>query len=262
MTDGWDSVLGLLATRIVVNSRAVAERFPSPRMAAKVRVVYNGVDLERFAEAKEADVVEPGQEFAAGSGDLLAMVGRLTPEKDFETYLRAVERLCRDGIRPRCLVVGSDPADGQPRLRHLQDLANKLGIAEHVLFAGNRDAAGVMRSIDVLVHCAHIEGFGRVLAEAMAAGVPVVATAVGGISEVVADGETGFLVGESDHEAVASAVARLLRDPERRRSMGAAAICRAREKFGLDAHLAQIQGVYSELTLSRCHAPGSKSIEL
>ncbi len=247
-SDGWwDRFLGILAARIIVNSRAVGERFATGGVANKVRLVYNGEPMERHAQLAPAVAVGYRREFDAESGHLLAMVARLTEEKDFETYLRAGAELNREGVEARYLVVGIDPDPHQTRLRRLQELAVDLGMADRLIFTGNRgDIAALMGCLDLLVHCAHIEGFGRVLVEAMAAAVPVVATAVGGIPEVVEDGRTGILVGEGDHMAVAAAVGELLRDPDRRRRMGAAGRRRVEERFSLESHVDRIVEVYEE----------------
>ena len=246
----WDRVLGFLATTIIVNSRAVGGRFPSRQLAAKVRMVHNGENLSNFVLPAESTVAAYRREFGVDGGQLLAMVARLTPEKDYETYFRAAAALVGEGLDARFLVVGSDPDPGQSHLRHLQDLASELGIDQHVVFTGNRDDVTlIMGCLDLLVHCAHIEGFGRVLVEGMAAGVAVVATAVGGIPEVVVDGETGILVPQGDHTAVAAAVGELLHDPQQRLRMGAAGRTRVEEKFSLDAHVDQVKQVYGELTV-------------
>jgi glycosyltransferase involved in cell wall biosynthesis len=104
-----------------------------------------------------------------------------------------------------------------------------------------------MAALDVVVLCSEREGFGRVLVEAMAASRPVVATATGGIPEVVADGQTGSLVPVGDVEALARAIDRLLRDHERAAAMGRAGRRRAEERFGLEAHVQAVQQLYREM---------------
>ena len=132
-------------------------------------------------------------------GYLIAMVGRLSAEKDYETYLQAARVITTQLPQTRFLVVGKDPDTGQARKRYLEQLADQLGLSDRVVFTGPRqDIPRIMVGLDVLVHCAHTEAFGRVLVEAMAAETPVVATAVGGIPEVIEDNQTGLLVDEGD----------------------------------------------------------------
>ena len=104
-----------------------------------------------------------------------------------------------------------------------------------------------MVGLDILVHCVHTEAFGRVLVEAMSAETPVVATAVGGIPEVIEDKKTGLLVDEGDVEGVGMAVLKLLKDAARRREMGRKGRTRVESHFSLEAHIEQVQNLYGEL---------------
>src|SRR4029077_5123381 len=136
------------------------------------------------------------------------------------------------------------------RLRHL---AHELDIAGCVTFLGNcSDIPSVLSALDVLVHCPTApEPFGRVLAEAMAAGRPVVAARCGGIPEVVIDGVTGFLVPPVDVGAFTVAVVRLLEDPELCRRLGDAGRRRAEARFGIGAHAASVLEVYRAVLEAR-----------
>ena len=145
-------------------------------------------------------------------------------------------------------MVGKDPDTGQARKRYLEQLADQLGLSDRVVFTGPRqDIPRIMVGLDVLVHCAHTEAFGRVLVEAMAAETPVVATAVGGIPEVIEDNQTGLLVDEGDVEGVGMAVLTLLKDAARRREMGRKGRTRVENHFSLEAHVEQVQNLYGEL---------------
>jgi glycosyltransferase involved in cell wall biosynthesis len=237
----WDRLLAGMARRVVANSRATAGRFAG----RAVEVIYNGEELEPFARA---DGRRFRQELGLGGGPVVGMVGRLTPEKDHETLLRAAALLAPRWPRARFLVVGEDPDPGQGRRAALESLAAELGVAGRVVFTGQRDdIPEVMAGLDALVHCAHQEAFGRVLVEAMAAGLPVVATAVGGIPEVVIDGQTGVLVAEGDPPAVAGAVEGLFRAPARRQALGRAGRERAVRCFSLEAHVERVQALYDQV---------------
>jgi glycosyltransferase involved in cell wall biosynthesis len=247
----WDRVLASLATRVVVISRAVGERLPA-RVQEKVKVIPNGIDVERFERAEGSPL---RRELAVGAGMLVGMVARLTPEKDHETLLQAVPRILAQRPDTRFALIGEDPAPGRPRRRRLEQLTRELGISEQVAFLGHRaEIPEVMAGLDLLVHCAWQEGFGRVILEAMAAGRAVVATAVGGIPELVLEGRTGMLVPAGDPAALAAVVLTLLAEPERRLALGQAGQERARDSFGLEAHAAAVQDLYDEVLESRMAA--------
>jgi glycosyltransferase involved in cell wall biosynthesis len=186
----------------------------------------------------------------------LVFVGRITPEKGVHVLLEAMQEVV--AAMPDCvlfligpfgsnppspaLVLGGDPASERFEAlkpgyeRRLRDAAQPLG--EHVRFVGvvpNDRLAGWYESCDVFVHPAvWDEPFGIVLAEAMACGLPVVSTRVGGIPEIVAHGETGMLVEPGDPKALAAAILELLRDDGRRRAMGAAGRRRVEQEFSWD----------------------------
>lgn len=237
----WDRFLGGMARRIAVNSRAAQRRFSGSGLEDRVRVVYNGQDIEPFARADG----EPLRR-ELGGRPLIGMVGRLSPEKDHETFLHAAARVAGAWPQARFAIVGEDPEPGQPRLRVLEGLAQRLGLEGRVVFTGARDdIPEVMAALDLLVHCAHQEAFGRVLVEAMAAARPVVATRVGGIPEVV--GDCGVLVPEGEAAEVARAVEAMLADPETARHLGGAGQRRAQERFSIGAHVAQVEALYEEI---------------
>lgn len=237
----WDRFLGGLARRIAVNSQATRRRFAGSGLEDKVRVVYNGEDLEPYARA---DGTALRREL--GGRPLIGMVGRLSAEKDHETFLQAAARVAGSWPQARFVLVGEDPEPGQPRRRALEQLAGRLGLEGQVVFTGARqDIPALMAALDLLVHCAHRESFGRVLVEAMAAAKPVVATAVGGIPEVV--GECGLLVPEGDAAEVARAVESLLADAEAARHLGQAGQRRVRARFSIEAHVAQVEALYEEI---------------
>ena len=208
-SDGyWDRLLAALAVRIIANSQAVRQRLAWLQNEDKVQIIYNGENLHKY---RRVNGIEVRRELGVEDGYLIAMVGRLSAEKDYETYLKAARVITAQMPQTRFLVVGKDPDTDQARKRYLEQLANQLGLSDRVVFTGPRqDIPRIMVGLDVLVHCAHTEAFGRVLVEAMAAETPVVATAVGGIPEVIEDNQTGLLVDEGDVEGVGMAVVTLL----------------------------------------------------
>lgn len=219
-----------LADCVVANSPAVAadvchtERLSSDR----VTIIPNFVDepafdplspMERSLLLREIGV--PAEALVIGS------IARLVQIKDYPTLLRALATLLPRWPKLHLVLVG----DGESR-RELEALATRLGIRGHVHFAGAKFGDRNLHHLfDISVLCSISEGFPNTLIEAMAAGRPVVATAVGGIVDAVRDGETGLLIPAGQPEQLAAAIQRLLSDPEQRRALGDAGRTRARAEF-------------------------------
>ena len=123
---------------------------------------------------------------------------------------------------------------------------HELGLDDAVVLPGRQEPGDWLARADVFVHTSRWEGFGIVLLEAMLASLPIVATRVSAVPEVVVDGETGLLVGEGDVEALAAALDELLADPERARRLGAAGLERARSEFSVARMTEQTIGVYRQ----------------
>jgi glycosyltransferase involved in cell wall biosynthesis len=244
-----DRVLCALATAIIATSRAVARRFPWA--GAKVRLVPNGVDLERFAPRPQSGALRASLGLPP-SAPVAVSVGRHVPEKGYRHLVDAtalVER-ARPGVH--WVLVGDGELRGQ-----LEAQARRLGLGSRVHFTGWRDdVADVLALADVFVLPSESEGFGRVLVEAMAMGRAVVATAVGGVPDVVVAGETGLLVRPADPVALADAVQALLADRAHASRLGAAGRARAESTFSLGAHVDAVERVYDEM-LGRL-APGER----
>jgi glycosyltransferase involved in cell wall biosynthesis len=154
-------------------------------------------------------------------------VGRLKAPKDFLTLVRAASRLPEGA---ETLIVGEGP--DRPRLE--QEI-NALGVTERVRLLGERyDVPKLLADADVFVLSSASEGMPVSVLEAMAAGLPVVSSRVGGVPELVVDGETGILVRPGDASALAAALSGLIADPAKRRSLGAAGRARAEERFDLE----------------------------
>jgi glycosyltransferase involved in cell wall biosynthesis len=185
----------------------------TPEQAA---VIPNAIDVgERPPRQPDPDVPQ------------LISVGRLQPQKDWSTFVRGL-RLLEPGTY-RASIVG----DGPDRSR-VEGEIDQLGLAADIELLGNRDDVGrLLESADVFVLSSHWEVLPLAILEAMAAALPVVATAVGGVRELVLDGRTGFVIPPGDPEALARAVGSLVEDAGRRRRMGEAGRARVEEHFDL-----------------------------
>lgn len=207
--------------------------------------IPNGVDTARFAPDGDGGA-RAGLRAAFGidaDRPLVGFVGRLSPEKGPEVFLRAV--LLLHGLLPAAhfVVVG----DG-PLREELQDFVARFALGERTHFAGTRDdMPAVYRELDALVSSSHSEAMPLALMEAMASGVPVIATRVGGVPDLIDQGRTGWLVGPRDFEGLADRVAHTLRTPGLRRAMGAAARERAVARFDLADSVARTGRLLAEL---------------
>ena len=170
-------------------------------------------------------------------------IGRHVPEKGYRHLVDAAAALDRARPGAHWIFVGDGELRGE-----LEARARRSGIESRVHFTGWRDdVADVLALADVCVLPSESEGFGRVLVEAMAMGRAVVATAIGGVPDVVVAGETGLLVPPADPAALAEAVRALLDDPARAARFGAAGRARAESTFSLGAHVDGVERVYDEV---------------
>jgi len=217
-----------LANAVLADSQAVADRLV-PRLDA--HVVYCPVELD------VPDVPPPWPARNGGGGPIVGFVGRIEPRKGPLDLARAADAIHAGAPDARIVLIGDDPYDSAPE--YAAQVKAAAGV-EHVPWVA--DGAAVMRHLDVLVAPSRQEPFGTVLAEAMAAGTPVVATRVGGLAEVVADGETGRLVAPGRPDELAAAVLEVL---GRRTQMGAAARERA-QRFGADAYADRVEAILLE----------------
>jgi glycosyltransferase involved in cell wall biosynthesis len=169
------------------------------------RIIPSGIDISRYKSADRAKVRE---ETGYSPFRVIGWAGRLTPIKNCAAFLHAAACISRQDSATRFLVAG----DGEER-DMLHGLAHSLGLHSKVAFLGDRrDMPDVLAAMDVFVLCSRNEGFGRVLVEAMASGVPVVSTDVGGAAEVLDEGKAGVLVSSGEPEKLAAAVMQILRD--------------------------------------------------
>lgn len=193
----------------------------------QARVIPNGVDLDVFCPGDRVQArIALGLPLDAFIGVFVSFSGAGTnPYKDFKTVRAAVQRLGTQDAPGRCLLlcVGGQPqTQSDPDVRYTGYLFDPQDLAQHY------------RSADVLLHAANAETFGLVVTEAMACGVAVIATGVGGIPEQVIHGKTGFLTPRGDSEAMAQWVRWLMDHPEECRHMGEAAAIHARQAFDLN----------------------------
>ncbi len=245
-------LLGRVPRRTVVLSNHVG-RFVEvhgrvPR-ARQVRVYY-GLDpapFERAAADAEGRAATRAELGLAPDDVVFTCVARFAPQKAHDVLLRAFDSARREGgPRIRLLLVGDDPfGDGR---RRAEALARELELGDACLFAGvRRDVPALLAASDAFVMSSLWEGLGLVFLEAMAAGLPVLASRVSAVPEVVVEGETGLLVPPGDPDELAVGLRRLAQDGELRRRLGAAGRQRMRAVFGLDRMVDETLAVYRDV---------------
>lgn len=208
----------------------------------KARVIPNGVDTSQFQGDTGRDAARAALDLAP-QDVAIGLVGRLTRQKGQEVLLHAAPAILRAVPGALFLLVG----DGEDRSR-LEALAMRLGLANRVRFLGTRrDVPLLMRALDIFVLPSHWEGMPISLLEAMAASVPVVASAVTGSREVVVDGVSGLLVAPGSPEELAAAVIRIAADPGLAAGLGRAGRERVARAYAVEAMVEATAALYEEL---------------
>jgi glycosyltransferase involved in cell wall biosynthesis len=242
---GMEQSLARITDRIITVSDCVKDELVAYRVARaeQISVIPLGFDLAPFLNAR-AHRGEFRREF--GFDDvikLVGIVGRIFPIKNHGLFLTAAARIAAAEPAARFVIVG----DGILR-PDLEQQARDLGIADRVLFTGWRsDLPRIYADLDVLVVSSDNEGTPVSAIEAMASDCPVVATRVGGLPDLVIDGENGLLVPPRNSEALSVAVLRLLQNPERARNMSQKASAMARGRFSLRRLVADMDHLYTQL---------------
>jgi sugar transferase (PEP-CTERM/EpsH1 system associated) len=209
--------------------------------ASRVRTIWNGIDLTRFAYA------------GSSVGGPAVLVARLVPEKDLPTLLQAVALLVQRVPGFRLQVAGDGPC-----LQETRQAIQRLGLDEYIQLLGEcRDVPSVLRQASLFVLSSRTEGISLTLLEAMACGLPVVATRVGGNAEVVEDGRTGWLVPVGNAQRLADAIERLWLHPDEAQRFGQAGHERVVQHFDVVRMVRQYEDLYREVLAERAAGPSA-----
>jgi len=225
-----------------VIGRHMIEDFHVP--PESIRRIPRSVDLSRFNRPKKDKKGDPLR--------TIAIIGRITPLKGHTYFLQAMAKVVRQYPYARIWVIGDAPANKKNYLQEIEALVKRLGLGKNVAFLGNRkDVAQLLTEVDVLaLSTVTQEAFGRVILEAQAVGVPVVATNVGGVVDIIDQEKTGLLVMPKDPLAMAKSVLRLLEDRPLVQRLTAAAKEKLEREFTLDIMASRTVAVYEELMRS------------
>jgi glycosyltransferase involved in cell wall biosynthesis len=228
--------------RIVAISEAVrAFHVRAGLPAEKLETIHYGLDTLPSAESE----ITPKDAGVTVDSLLVLAIGRLIAQKDHATLLEAFAGVRERDPHARLAILGWGVLERETRAR-----VSALGLDEAVLLPGRVEPRAWLERADVFAHTSRWEGFGIVLLEAMLAGLPVVATRVSAVPEIVVDGETGYLVEAGDADGVATAIGRLIDDPDRRRTLGEAGLRRAHDEFSVARMTGRTIGVYERAVRS------------
>jgi len=237
------------ASRIVAISEAVASHFVKCGVEPRLNTtIPNGIDLARFAPRGEGGATRARLGIPAGA-PVVGMVGHLVRWKNHAGFLQAAGRVAPSRPDTRWLIVGEDLFADNPHYGHeLVALAASLGIGDRVIFTGFcEDILPVLEAMDVLVHPAECEPFGRAVVEGMALAKPVVAVNACGPAEIICDGVDGILVPPGDTVALAAAVNGLLADPVERQRLGGNARGRTMRDFDIRRVARAVEKLHQQL---------------
>jgi glycosyltransferase involved in cell wall biosynthesis len=244
----WGNFVARNCDALIANSMATREKIENYVPAAILHTIPNGIDLARFTKK---DVSNSDNQVVVG------MVASLTSRvKNHELFIRAASEVSKD-LDIEFRIYGHDPTHGGTNssdgyANSMLQLIDALGLNSRLRIAGFRELPEeIMAEIDILVHPTHQESFGRVLVEAMAAGIPVIGMLGGGAKEIVADGQTGWLIEPGDTPTMARRISELAANPTQRSVMGEAGLQRAEQLYSLDSCARRVFDVYQQVVSPR-----------
>src|SRR2546421_954728 len=232
--------------RVIAVSRAVAESLNSQRIFApgKIVTIHNGIDVDRFAGTAKDSATD--RKLRVG------MVGHIAPIKGQENFLRAAAILQADRDDVEFIIAGEDKSHSGENRVALEKLISDLKMDGRLrLIRWGDDVPNLLSTLDLFVSPARSEPFGLSIVEAMAAGVPVLATSSEGAREIIEDNQTGRLVPVGDTEAMATAIMDLLNDSTERKRLADNAQIRVHEHFSLDKMVEHTEQVYAAALIGR-----------
>jgi glycosyltransferase involved in cell wall biosynthesis len=249
-----------LADRILVNAESIREWLVEQGYQdSRISVIKNGVDMSRYTGLGNSAHIR--RELGIpDSSPIVVMIARLNPQKGVDEFIRAASLLRLSHPDVRFLIVGAKLqfqegvfSHDREYLQELNQLAADLGVAESVIFAGHRtDTPEILAQAAISVLPSHSEGLSNTLLESMAAGIPTVATNVGGNPELVKDQVNGILIPVKSPEHLAQAMRVILDDSQLAQRFGRQARIMANENFSLEKMTADTQALYhDELALNR-----------
>ena len=235
--------------RVIAVSRMVADGLRAQALfdERKLVVIHNGIDVEKFSRKQnERSSAESGRGYKQ-ERPRVGTIGHLAPIKGHDDFIRAAGIVCATRDDVDFIIAGEDKSRSRADRQHLEKLIEELGLGQRVRLVGwVEDLARLLSTLDLFVSSARSEAFGLAIVEAMAAGVPVIASSSEGGREIIESGQSGRLIPISDTEAMASAICELLDDRNMREHLASNALRMVSERFSLDRMVARTEQVYRE----------------
>jgi glycosyltransferase involved in cell wall biosynthesis len=235
--------------KFVFVSREVWSQFGLHVPSHRGTVIYDGVEINSNSNNGDRGVSVRRELNIPDNAQIVGMVARVTPAKDYLTLAKAAAQVVRANANAHFLIIG-DYSDSSLNQKHYEEVKAALvehGVSDHFTFAGHRpDVPRLLDAFDVSVLSTHTEGLPLVLLEAMAHGIPVLATAVGGVPEVIAHEKTGLLHSAGDADALASQILETLGNPERASQLGEAGREFVKTNFSRERFKQEISRLYSD----------------
>ncbi|MDB9823135.1 glycosyltransferase family 4 protein [Deltaproteobacteria bacterium] len=235
-----DPLLCRLSNKIIVNSKATAKRFRT-RFRHKVRKIYNGIDIGWLQDnaVKKPDLIQPDWK-------VILVIARISRWKRHDIALSVFEKIAMSDPKVHLICVGAKDQLEPKWYKYLMKRTKQYQFSDRIHWIGQvADVRPWYRSVDIFLFPSENEAFGRVLVEAMACGVPVIATRSGGVPEIVRHGKDGFLVTPGDVDEMADAVSEILKNEALGTRLARSAMERA-GCFDLSTHVEKMREVFEE----------------
>ena len=243
---------GFVDTNIYISNDVAEYHIVQGETRANGKIIHNGVSMSDYV--RSYDTLQVRKEFGCTSEQVLVgIVGRIDWWKGHEFFLEAMAEVVNKNHNIRGLIIGGLAElsyDSSSRyLDRLYVMVKSLGLGEKIIFTGHRsDVPCLVAALEVVVHASSVpEPFGLAVIEGMAAGKPVVATAAGGVLDIIEDGVNGLLVPCKDSKAMAMAILQILSDRDKAEQMGLAARRRVTEKFTVQQQVTAVQKLYDSI---------------
>jgi glycosyltransferase involved in cell wall biosynthesis len=237
-----------LSIRIIANANKIKTIFPQS-MWYKICVVYNGFNIKQVNTEISKNSESRIRTQSADDKLTIAVIGNLSERKGQRIAILAMPMILKNYPSTKLLIVGKDTSPNQAFLKTLESLVKQYSLDNHVKFVGYQENVDeIYARTDLLLVPSSVEPFGRVIVEAMLAGVPVLATAVGGIPEIIEHGKNGILLQSREPNVIADAVITLLGSEERRRTFAATARLMAEQRFNMNTMIKEIEDIICEVS--------------
>jgi len=243
-----ERLLGGITDQVIALTPTEARDYHTLRVLRidKISIIHSGIDLHRFRKVAKQSSRKKKELSIPPDTLVIGYVGWLIPIKGVTYLINAMTRVVEQHPESILVLVGKGDDKGEEEIK-LKEQVKRAGLVDKVLFLGWRpDVEEIMGCFDIFVLPSLNEGMGRVLVEAMAAGLPIVASRVGGIPDLVKDGHNGLLVPPADAIALEKAISSLIEDKEKRKKMGQVGTKMCRE-YSSEAMVEQVDDLYREL---------------